>query len=191
VTFDLNADTVTWNNHGLTNNEIVYFTTSGTLPTPLNPTSTLPAYYVIDVSTNTFKVSSTPGGTFINIGGTPTGTHTAWNAPFGIGNGSTTFGIPDLRGLFIRGFRDGSSLYETDISRAFGSYQADELKIHNHNHIYSYAGNGNNNGLYHPISSSSIASGMDNPTVGNGAIQNTGGSETRPRNIALLACIKY
>jgi microcystin-dependent protein len=186
VTFDVNADTINWNNHGLTTNEIVYFTTSGTLPTGL--TSITTPYYVNSVTTNTFRVSSSPSGSAINIGGTPTGTHTAWNAPFGIGNGSTTFRIPDLRGLFIRSFHDGSSSYEPDTSRPLGSYQADEFRSHNHNHLYAYyAGNG----LYHANDPNGVASGTDNRTSGNGAIQNRGGDETRPKNITLLACIKY
>lgn len=116
---------------------------------------------------------------------TQSGTHTAWNAPFGLGDGSTTFTLPDLRGEFIRGWDDGRSV---DTNRGIGSFQADELKSHNHNHIYSWFGQ---NGLYHPNDPASIASGLNNPTNGNGAIQNTGGSETRPRNVALLACIKY
>lgn len=95
---------------------------------------------------------------------------------FGAGDGSTTFNLPDLRGEFIRGWDDGRG---ADPGRAFGSAQADELKSHAH------TGGGFNTG----------ASANLGPNLGNymnpsntGA---TGGTETRPRNVALLAVIKY
>lgn len=98
---------------------------------------------------------------------------------FGAGDGSTTFNIPDLRGEFIRGFDDGRGI---DSGRVFGSWQADELKSHTHD----YAGAGYStdkapdDGPQWEISS---------PTTRTSAP--TGGSETRPRNVALIACIKY
>lgn len=47
----------------------------------------------------------------------------------GAGNGSTTFNLPDARGLFIRGLDDGRNL---DPGRALGSTQADEIRSHGH-----------------------------------------------------------
>jgi microcystin-dependent protein len=92
----------------------------------------------------------------------------------GVGNGSTTFNLPDLRGEFIRGWDDGRGV---DSGRAFGSFQADELKAHTH--TYSRSDDtgsptpGGNGGHYTTTATSS-----------------TGGVETRPRNIALLYAIK-
>lgn len=48
---------------------------------------------------------------------------------FGIGDGSTTFNIPDLRGEFIRGWDDARGV---DTSRAFGSWQDGQNLLHTH-----------------------------------------------------------
>ena len=97
---------------------------------------------------------------------------------FGVGDGSTTFGLPDLRGEFVRGWDDGRGV---DSGRAFGSGQSDEIKSHSH------AVNANNaGGRFTSTGDSGVyASGYSAVTA------STGGAETRPRNIALLACIKY
>lgn len=101
---------------------------------------------------------------------------TAIGTTFGVGDGSTTFNIPDLRGEFIRGWDDSRGI---DSGRAFGSAQADELKSHVHS---VSALLGTSGGAPQSSGSSSL-----NPYNTNA----TGGAETRPRNIALLACIKY
>jgi len=113
---------------------------------------------------------------------------TAIGTTFGSGDGSSTFNVPDLRGEFMRGWDDGRGI---DSSRSFGSSQADEIESHTHN-MFSSADAGSINAipnsryaghLYNQHSTTSVAnSGSSGPT---------GGTETRPRNIALLACIKY
>ncbi|MCX7632193.1 MAG: hypothetical protein N2Z22_02535 [Turneriella sp.] len=64
-------------NHGLEVNDKVYLTTTGSLPsglTPGNP-NTGPFYYVKGpVTADTFRLSSTPGGSAINFGSAGTGT---------------------------------------------------------------------------------------------------------------------
>lgn len=92
----------------------------------------------------------------------------------GVGDGSTTFNLPDLRGEFIRGWDDSRGI---DAARVFGSYQADEFKSHTHSQLY--LGSGTAVGTGASYGNANLATGA------------TGGTETRPRNIALLACIKY
>ena len=106
---------------------------------------------------------------------------TAIGTTFGVGDGSSTFNVPDLRGEFARGWDDSRGI---DSGRSFGSAQADELKSHNHsiNVRYSATFNGGH------VSANSLGGNSQN--LGS-SIASTGGSETRPRNIALLACIKY
>ena len=94
---------------------------------------------------------------------------------------------PDLRGMFLRGLNAGRSDGNQDPeggSRTIGNYQADQVRSHNHN-----------NGSFDRLM---IANGL---YTTNGAVDNTGppevnlftsatinafgGTETRPRNIAV------
>lgn len=102
---------------------------------------------------------------------------------FGSGDGINTFNLPDLRGEFIRGWDDGRGV---DSGRALGSAQGQLIESHDH-------------GMdpYKPINASvlqPVASGAELSSVGVGntvRTKTTGGSETRPRNVALLYCIKF
>ncbi len=107
-------------------------------------------------------------------------TDAAWSGgatgSFSTGDGSTTFRIPDLRGEFIRGWADGRSV---DTGRTLGSTQADELKAHVH-----YL-----NGRPAPTGGTDVGVSYTSGTTV--ATSSVGGTETRPRNVALLACIKF
>ena len=100
---------------------------------------------------------------------------TAIGTTFGAGDGSTTFLLPDLRGEFARGWDDGRGI---DSGRAFGSAQADEFE--SHLHVATTL-----------VSTAAGGTGAFGNTAGVGNSGSTGGAETRPRNIALLACIKF
>jgi len=95
---------------------------------------------------------------------------------YGRGDGRTTFNLPDLRGEFVRGWDDSRGV---DRNRALGSWQADEFRSHSH-------GIGVNRMPDSDRGSNSSTVSVD--TVGQ--TDPAGGIETRPRNIALLACIK-
>ena len=87
----------TLNNHGLVEGDPVYFTTTGALPTGLSANT---IYYVIaaGLGTNDFRVSTTRGGSAVNTSGSQSGTHSLFHCPYGLGDGSTTFNVPDTRG---------------------------------------------------------------------------------------------
>lgn len=98
---------------------------------------------------------------------------------YGSGDGSTTFNLPDLRGEFIRGWDAGRGV---DSGRTFGSSQTDALKSHNHTVSWTIAEGGSGTG----------SRVQDyNAAYFNNTTSSTGGTETRPRNIAMLYCIKY
>lgn len=107
---------------------------------------------------------------------------------YGAGDGSTTFALPDLRGEFVRGWDDGRGI---DSGRSIGTAQGDGFRSHNHIHglrpefasANVYATQTVSNGLRIDVTDSSNNISGDT--------SNTGGSETRPRNIALLYCIKF
>jgi phage-related tail fiber protein len=121
---------------------------------------------------------------------------------FGAGNGSTTFNLPDMRGEFVRGLDDGRGV---DPDRTLGSAQDDRFQTHKHAWDDTKAINADDNP---PNASSGYLSGnggstqalfaggtinsrqyIGAPTDNESTVRT--GTETRPRNIALLACIKY
>ena len=102
---------------------------------------------------------------------------------YGAGNGSTTFNLPDLRGYFVRGAGTNS---DGTAAGSFGAKQADKIGNHYHQPVsltgYSY-------GYY---SSGTITSdaGRSGFADFNDSPASTAHPETRPKNIALLYCIK-
>ena len=109
---------------------------------------------------------------------------TAIGTTFGVGDGSSTFNVPDLRGEFPRGWDDSRGI---DSGRSFGSAQSHQMQSHSH----SFTGGGNNTGgfSYGKVTATGGGSAFTITTSSQGATSNS--SENRPRNIALLACIKY
>lgn len=68
---------VTLASNGFENGQAVKFTTTGTLPSGLSPSTT---YYVVNVASTTFSVAATVGGTAINTTSAGSGTHTCEHA---------------------------------------------------------------------------------------------------------------
>lgn len=88
---------------------------------------------------------------------------------------------PDLRGFFVRGWDNGKG---TDPGRALGTSQADQIIQHTHAVVFYGQNNasGSNSGYSSNNYSFSVQSG--------GVVGAATGSETRPKNIALMYCIK-
>lgn len=127
---------------------------------------------------------------------------------YGAGNGTTTFTLPDLRGEFIRGWDDGRGV---DTGRLFASSQDDAIRnITGESGPYYGPSANYMNGSYVPAPDLS-AGALSIPPFGStpaswGTLGATPGqsykvkmdaslvvptaSENRPRNIALLVCIK-
>jgi microcystin-dependent protein len=120
------------------------------------------------------------GASTITLSANATATSTAIVVicPFGVGDGSTTFNVPDARGRTPRGWDGGAGL---DPSRVFGSLQGDQFPSHGH--------------TYGSATFFTTATGGGSTTVAAWSAGSTGlsgsGSETRVKNIALLPCIKY
>ena len=120
------------------------------------------------------------------------GLFSALGTTWGVGDGSTTFNVPDARAEFIRGWDNGKG---TDSGRTFASSQTDELKSHFHRPFnYSsdntrrfFTGYGSGSGYSYPASG-----GVGTFLYSNLTSQTdpTGGTETRPRNIAMMYCVK-
>ena len=135
----------------------------------------------------------------------------AISTTFGVGDGSSTFALPDLRGQFIRGWANNGS---TDASRVFGSTQTDQNKNHTHTTdstsltggirkisegfgaggsatgVFTKTADGNN--TITGSSSTSPVGGVDFDGTHTHTISSSGGgTEARPTNLALMYIIKF
>jgi microcystin-dependent protein len=152
-----------------------------------------------------FAMSTAPTG-FLKANGAAVSRTTyaalfsAIGTTFGVGDGSSTFNLPDLRGEFVRGWADDRAV---DTGRAFGSAQGEAFASHAHGvndpghaHLLDYlvplqlndtdrGGNSATFSIDNVVQPATTVSGT------NISIQNSGGAETRPRNIAILACIAF
>jgi microcystin-dependent protein len=100
---------------------------------------------------------------------------------YGVGDGVNTFTLPDLRGYFVRGSGTNS---DGTVSGTFGVKQADDFKAHTH--VVGSRVNSTAFGVgIVAASNSATINGANNST------ESTGGTETRPKNIAMLYCIKF
>lgn len=113
---------------------------------------------------------------------------------FGSGDGSTTFNVPDMRGYFVRGWDHGAGI---DPARAFGSIQSDDFTSHTHSitdpsHSHVYGGFGTVGSILVQGGDSIIGAetGNTNTSTTGIGINDTGGTETRPKNVALIFVIK-
>lgn len=97
--------------------------------------------------------------------------------------------LPDLRGEFIRGW-DG--IRGVDAGRVFGSAQSDLVGPHTHTtNLYHNSGGSATSPNGHQIAFAQVGgSGQGDEQVVAIDSQNNSGAETRPRNVALLPCIK-
>jgi microcystin-dependent protein len=94
--------------------------------------------------------------------------------------------LPDLRGQFLRGFVDGSTV---DAGRVFGSAQLDSFK--SHTHMVTPSGQDNNAALNGVSNRGWAFNGGFSSVTTLLPTDAVGGAETRPLNVALLVCIKY
>ena len=179
-------------NTGTGINNVLKFTTANQLPaldgsllTGLSAIPTGSIFY--------FPVSAAPTG-FLKVNGalisrtTYADLYAKIGTTFGVGDGSTTFQLPDVRGEFLRCWDDGRGI---DNARALGSFQGDAMR-----NFTGYFGNDStpDSGLFY----ASGAGGGQGGDYRTSTLINFDPSrvvptaaENRPRNVAMLACIKY
>lgn len=98
---------------------------------------------------------------------------------FNQGNeGAGNFRLPESRAEFLRGWDHGRGV---DVGRAIGSYQAGQIESHAHTYNVTSVTAG----------SGGVSTATPTDTAGTVKVTNVaGGNETRPRNLAVMWCIK-
>lgn len=112
---------------------------------------------------------------------------------YGVGDGSTTFNVPDARGVFVRG-AGTQTISAISYTGTRGTTQGDQMQGHQHAYTKTDLGgySGTNpvahNENWYTYSQTTTASGSPQSDGSNGTPRT--GSETRPANITLSYIIK-
>jgi microcystin-dependent protein len=122
-TVDTGSDEIIHAAHGKTTGDRVHFTSTTTLPTPLNATT---VYCIISTTAGRFKISTTCGGASVDITDAGSGTHSDY----------FNFVTPDARGRNVLGTGSGAGLTNRVIGATGGgethALSAAELASHTH-----------------------------------------------------------
>jgi microcystin-dependent protein len=184
--------------HGMVSGDVIYLTTTGSLPTGLSANT---LYWVTVISSSTFNVSTSfanySAGTKVTTTGTQSGTHTARRCPWGLGDGNTTFTLPDLReaapvGIGTRGVGVSADTYN------LGQFKDDQFQGHWHRKNYytgitGAAGNAaidhdtNNSNTALPDARGAVRQPIDDGTNGTPRT----GTTTRGKRLGVSFIIKY
>lgn len=184
--------------HGLSTGDAVYLTTTGALPTGL-VANTL--YYVVRVDANSFNLATTRAnayaGTKIATSGSQSGTHTAWDCPHGLGDGSTTFNVPDLRGRTPAGLDTTAGIAASRLTLAqsqgvYGNlgatggeqgHQITVAELASHTHDF----------VAHPVTGGGTAGAANTSNSGSGptVTVTSAGSDTAHNNVQPTVLVNY
>jgi microcystin-dependent protein len=112
---------------------------------------------------------------------------------YGAGNGTTTFKIPDFRGMFLRG-TGTHGVYTNRSGPSLGAVQMDQIASHTHSLSnaqpnYQYGNNSGNFGVLTGGTKAVTTTG--NYTSFPGTTNATGGTETNPINYSVNYFVKY
>jgi len=110
ITADSSTDTFTASSHGLANGTPLFITSTGSVPNGINA-GTL--YFAIAVTTNTFQLATTPGGSAVDFTSNGSGVMTA-----------TEQAIAD----YLRYYDDGDMVWDVLVRHEVTSYNGDARK---------------------------------------------------------------
>lgn len=122
--------------------------------------------------------------------------YAAMGTLYGVGDGFNTFNLPDLRGEFIRGLDEGRGV---DSGRAIGTVQLDQMqRLQGSFNASPYTATasgafsfGSSQGTVGTGGGTRNQASFDSGNSPNARVSSTTSGETRSRNVALLACIKF
>ncbi|AKP26764.1 conserved hypothetical protein [Leptospira interrogans serovar Manilae] len=187
------TDRISCTNHGCIEGQLVKFSFTG------GGVSALVNYYVRNPTTNDFQISSTATGSILDLTSSQTG-EMIINVEYGFGDGSTTYNIPDRRGIFAR----GAGVHGSRSKAAGGNYDGgavgyagqDQTQDHSHQLYVSQSSGTNGAGPWTTgsgpdmLSSSSTNGSNPGSVIRNLIVNNTNGTprtgnETTPAFIAV------
>lgn len=129
--------------HGFTTGDSLYLTTTGALPTGLSANT---LYYAVTVTDDTFRLATSRAnalaGTAINTSGTQSGVHTVVDCAWGLGDGSTTFNLPDLRESVLVGTGTRGAGVTAHDTFNLGEFKDDRMQGHWHGFGYGSSAGG-------------------------------------------------
>jgi len=171
--------------HGFVGGERLRLSTTGSLPTGIASGG---EYFVEVIDANNYYMHvGYPGTGRIATTGTQSGVHSFIRTLYGLGDGSTTFNLPDYRAEVMRAWDDSRNI---DAAHSFGSGQLDALQ----NITGSIVAYSSASGAF------AAGAGAGN-SAGGGAALNVisfdasrvarTSTETRARNTSVLRCIKF
>lgn len=180
------TDRISVTAHGFVEGQLVKFAFTG------GGVTALINYYVRNPTTNDFQISLTSAGTILDLTSSQTG-DIITNAEYGFGDGSTTFNVPDRRGIFAR----GAGVHGSRAKATNGNYDGgavgyagqDQAQGHLHSTNFVAVSGFSGPGVYGPgagslgyiAASLSIGSPISDGTNGTPRI----GNETAPAYVAV------
>ncbi|WP_061249447.1 hypothetical protein [Leptospira alstonii] len=176
------TDRVNSTAHGCVEGQLVKFAFTG------GGITALTNYYIRNPTANDFQISSTPTGTVIDLTSSQTG-EMITNVEYGFGDGSTTYNVPDRRGIFAR----GAGIHGSRAKAAGGNYDGgavgyagqDQFQEHGHQVINGFP----NNYTPGPTGGSGITGVVSRSTTDYAVAYNNGtprtGNETTPAYVAV------
>lgn len=156
--------------HGLVAGDKIRLTTTGSLPTGL---ATGTDYYVISagLAADSFRVSASRGGAAVNTSGSQSGVHTWRVFNSGVGDGSTTFNLPNLKGKSVFGYDVTDANFDTlDTPNTYAGEKNHTLttaELPSHTHAISAPSSSGGSGR--PNAGGSGDNGDQNPTRATGS----------------------
>lgn len=155
------TDRISCTNHGCVEGQLVKFSFTG------GGVTALVNYYVRNPTTNDFQISATATGSIIDLTSSQTGDMIT-NIEYGFGDGSTTYNVPDRRGVFAR----GAGVHGTRAKAAGGNYDGGPV---------GYAGQDAMQGHFHDYT------GYPGYAGGSGYISGTGNNSWNVSNMVITA----